>query len=279
MKIDRTVIRRSNAHSRQIIFFLFATSGILICLSHTDVNAQKFSFGVRGGAGIGWAGFGDKFQKDTFSTKPILNYHVGAQVGFPLKHEFQLIIEAGYSREGRRLMFNDGSWENRTVYNFAESQMLLRRGFKFYLDKNIPSEWFFSVGPDVNYLIKGKGRIIANRNKPGYAYDIIYNETPTSDYHHMYIDDPNRWLFGLVIGVGFKAPLRGNQRVSSELRFVSGHTYLGPGKGNIEILGFEDTQLTNQKSINLIISYTWERDVQQSRMGKSTIKKKLKRGN
>lgn len=240
--------------------------------------SQKFSFGVKASGGFGWAGFGDKDQKDTFSTKPILTYGAGFQIGFPLKNEFQLKLEGGYSREGRRLLFNGKSWDNRTKYNFVEAQMLLQRKFKFYLEKNVPSELFFSVGPDINYWLNSKGSIVVNRNNPGVKYDVVFDETPTSDFTKMYYNDVNRWLFGLVLGVGFKAPLLRNSAISSELRFVSGHTFLGKRNSSyIEILGYEDTQFTNMKSLNLVFTYLWELDVKEGKMGKSTLKKKIKR--
>ncbi|HEY0744327.1 MAG TPA: outer membrane beta-barrel protein [Chryseosolibacter sp.] len=243
-----------------------------------NVYGQKFSFGFKGSVGMGWAGFGDKDQKDTFATKPILNYGAGFQIGFPLKNEFQLKLEGGYSREGRRLLFNDKQWDNRTVYNFVEAQMLLQRKFKFYLQKNVPSEVYFSIGPDINYWLNGSGRIVVNRNKPGVEYDVIFDETPSSDFSKMYYNNMNRWLFGLVLGVGIKAPLKKNSALSTDLRFVSGHTFLGKRNSSyIEILGYEDTQFTNLKSINLVVTYLWEVDVKEGRKGKSTLNKKLKK--
>lgn len=242
------------------------------------VYGQKFSFGFKGSAGMGWAGFGDKDQKDTFATRPVLNYGAGFQIGFPLKNEFQLKLEGGYSREGRRLLFNNKGWDNRTLYNFIEAQMLLQRKFKFYLQKNVPSEVYFSIGPDINYWLNGSGRIVVNRNKPGVEYDVIFDETPSADFNKMYYNDMNRWLFGLVLGVGVKAPLRKNSAISTDLRFVSGHTFLGKRNSSyIEILGYEDTQFTNLKSINLVLTYMWEVDVKEGRKGKSTLNKKLKR--
>jgi hypothetical protein len=240
--------------------------------------SQKFSFGFKAYGGMGWAGFGDKQQKDTFSTRLTPTYGAGFQIGFPLKNEFQLKLEGGYSREGRRLLFNEKVWDNRTKYNFIEAQMLLQRKFKFYLRKNVPSELFFSVGPDINYWLNSKGALVVNRNKPGVKYDVIFDETPTSDFNHMYYNNVNRWLFGLVLGVGFKAPLQRNNAFSTELRFVSGHTFLGKrNSSHIEILGYEDTQFTNLKSLNLVLTYLWEVDVKEGRKGKSTLNKKLKK--
>ncbi len=264
---------------QKTLFCIFPIVFFALCILRTEVAvSQKYSFGFKAGGGIGWAGFGDKDQKDTFSTKPVTNFSAGFQIGFPLKNDFQLKLEGGYSREGRRILFNDKVWDNRTRYNFLEAQMLLQRKFKFYLEKNVPSEFFFSIGPDINYWLNSNGAIVVNRNRPGAKYDVVFDETPTSDFNKMYYNDMNRWLFGLVLGVGFKAPLRKNSAISTDLRFVSGHTFLGKRNSSyIEILGFEDTQFTNLKSLNLVFTYLWEVDVKESRKGKSTLNKKLRK--
>jgi hypothetical protein len=265
-------------HKRTVFYIFFIVFLSVELFAVREGYSQKFSFGFKASGGFSWAGFGDKDQKDTFATRPMLSYGAGIQIGFPLKNEFQLKLEGGYSREGRRLLFNDKLWDNRTTYNFIEAQMLLQRKFKFYLQKNVPSELFFSVGPDINYWLNSKGALVVNKNKPGTKYDVIFDETPTSDFTQMYYNDMNRWLFGLVLGVGFKAPLRGKNSISSEIRFVSGHTFLGKRNSSyIEILGYEDTQFTNLKSLNLVFTYTWDLDVKEGRMGKSTLNKKIKK--
>jgi hypothetical protein len=250
------------------IFFLVLTSAY----------SQKFSYGIWAGGSVNWATFSEKPQKDTFNSKAILGYSAGFLVGFPLKKNFQLITEGGYSKKGRRLTFNKGLWENRSVYHFVEATMLLRKHYKFQFRKNVPSEWFVGLGPEVSYLMNVSGRIIIDGNKPGYEYNVVFDKEPDADYHNMYYNNINRWLFGLVFNVGFKVPLRRNQHLATELRFVSGHTNLGKRNSSyIEILGFEDTMITNLKSLQLRFAYSFDFDVQQSRKGKSTLDKTIRR--
>jgi hypothetical protein len=255
-------------------FFCIA---ILYLISFSSYS-QKFSFGIKGGGLINWAAFGDKAQKDTFSTKPIPGYNTGFQISFPLKKNFEFLVEGGYAQKGRRLRFNEGSWENKSVFKFIEATMLLRKNYKFFIRKNVPSQWFFNIGPEINYLLEGKGSIIIDNNKPGYAYSILFNQTPDGNYKNMYYNNFNKWLFGLAVGIGFKVPMRRNQHLTTELRFVSGHTFLGKRNSSyIEILGFEDTLLTNLKSLNLSLAYTFDFDIQKSRKGKSTLEKSIKK--
>jgi hypothetical protein len=251
-----------------LIFFLVANS--------IPGKGQSFSIGVKAGASINWASFGDKDQKDTFGTKPIFGYNAGFQVGFPLKNNYEFLAEGGFSRQGRRITFENGTWENRTIYHFAEATMLLRRNFKIHFKENVPGTWFLAVGPEVSYWMTSTGSIIIE--KPGFEYNAVFNQPPDGALANMYYNNINRWLWGIVVSAGVKAPLRRNQKVAVELRFISGHTYLGERHStSIAILGFQDTQLTNLKSLELVGTYFFDFNVQESRKGKSTLNKKLKK--
>lgn len=238
--------------------------------------SQSFSVGVKAGASVNWASFGDKDQKDTFRTKPVFGYSAGFQIGFPLKNNYEFLAEGAYSREGRRVTFEKDTWENRTIYNFAEGTLLLRKNFKVHFKQNVPGAWFLAVGPEVSYWMSSQGRI--GLAKPFFEYEAVFNKPADGALENMYYNNINRWLWGIVLSAGVKAPLRGKQKVALELRFVSGHTYLGDRHStSIAILGFQDTQLTNLKSFNLVGTYFFDFNVQESRMGKSTLKKRLKK--
>jgi hypothetical protein len=238
--------------------------------------SQSFSIGVKAGGSINWASFGDKDQKDTFGTKPILGYSAGFQIGFPLKNDYEFLAEGAFSRKGRRITYENGIVENRTIYHFLEGTMLLRKNFDIHFAKNVPGTWFLAIGPEVSYWMGTKGRVIVA--KPGYEYNAVFNKPADGMLGNMYYNNINRWLWGIVLSAGVKAPLKRNQKIAVELRFVSGHTYLGERHSTtIAILGFQDTQLTNLKSFNLVGTYFFDFNVQESRKGKSTLKKRLKK--
>lgn len=258
----------------RIHFFAFS----LLLLSPLLGTAQKYSIGVKGGVSLHWAGFGDKSQKDTFSTSLAPGYSAGFQIGFPLKRDFRLMLEGAFAQKKRLLTFDDGHWKNHTTFNIIEGNMLLRKTYQFNLGKNVPSEWFFELGPEVNYIINASGKIVVNDGVP-HPYKVIFEKEPDFSFDRMFYKNANRWLFGLVLGVGFKAPLKNNHHLTTQLRFVSGHTYLGEKRSDstINLFGFEDTLITNIKTVSLTLAYTLEFDTQQSRKGKSTLDKKIKK--
>jgi hypothetical protein len=253
----------------KVYFFL-----ILFLLS-VAVYGQKFTIGVSGGPMVNWAGFGEKTQKDTFSTAATFGFNAGFQIGFPLKNRFQLMLEGGYASKARAILFNRKRWENHTRFNMAEGSMLLRKTFDFHLGKNVPATWFFDVGPEIDYIINARGRVIVNDGKPN-RYTVVYGGEYDYSFDKMFYENANRFLFGLVLGIGFKAPLHRNQFLATQIRFTSGHTFLGTRKSDsiINLRGFQDTLITNIKAVSLSFAYNLDFDVQRSRKGKSTIDRK-----
>jgi len=246
------------------------------------VSAQKYSIGLKAGAGMNWASFRDHYQKDTFSIVPTPGFHAGLLIGFPLKKNYSVIIEGGFSQKGR-ILKEKGILENHSTYRFLDGSLLLRKSYNFNFGKNVPGEWFFNIGPDVGYWLSGKGYFTAGG--PKYPYQIEFDKTPDGDMGYLYYNSANRWFFGLVLGVGMKAPLKNKTAISGELRFVSGHTNLGNNKYEYptrewyaSLLNYNDTMRMNLKTISLSVAYTYNFDKVEARKGKSTLKKKLKKG-
>lgn len=238
---------------------------------------QKYSVGIKAAPVFSWPSFANKEIKDTLSRGLRGGFTVGALVSFPMKNKFDFIAEAGYSQKGKRTRFNEVI-VNRATFTSFDATLLLRKSFTFRLEKNIPSDVYFNIGPDINYWTKGKGEFTGGGK--WYPYTIAFNDS-VGTIHEMAVERVNRWLFGLVVGVGIKAPLLGHQKIGLEVRFVSGHTYLSEERDidqqHFPILDFVDTYKHNMKSVSLIVTYTLDFDVQRSRKGKSTLDRKIKR--
>jgi hypothetical protein len=252
-------------HFALFLFFLMPILGL----------SQKFSLGLKAAPLVSWAAFGDKDEKQKFSRGISSGYYAGALIMFPMKEQFDFIAEAAYSHKGRKMRFQNESWTNKSVYTFTDVTMLLRKSFDFRLRKNVISQWYVNIGPEVSYWINGKGSVYVDG--PKYPYKMAFNKEHDASFTTMYMNNVNRWLFGLAIGAGIKAPLSDNQHVGVELRFISGHTFMGKKDSSyIEILTFEDTMLTNLKVLYMNFTYSVDLDLRKSRKGKSTLDKKIK---
>jgi hypothetical protein len=239
--------------------------------------AQQYALGIKGGPLLTLSNFGDKDDGDNYSHKVKPGFYVAGLVVFPLKNQYSLQTEFGFSQRGRRITFNSDEWENNATYYFVDGAMLLRKSFPFQLGRNIPSTWFVDIGPHISYWLGGKGKVSAGGS---YNYTIVFEEMPESppepDFNTMYIVDENQWLFGLDIGVGFEAPIAHKKDLLVELRFTSGHTFYGMrGSASNRTLGFSDNLRSNEKVLSLTVAYILDINIQENRKGKSTKDKEI----
>lgn len=266
---------------------------IILILSFSGTHlayAQKFTVGAKLGATLSTSSFGDKDDKDAFTNLWKPGFFGAGLVNFPLKKNFSFQTEAGFSQRGRKIEFNEGTWENSATYHFLDGSMMLRKSYPLRWTKNIKGTWFFNVGPKVSYWLNGKGVVttggtyvdpadgLTKISKGGaYDYDVKFEKQPeepsSPDFNTMYLSDVNRWLFGLDFGVGVDAPTTALQRFVFEVRFTSGHTFYGTRSSAFNrTLGFTDNLRANEKIISFSIDYTLNKEVREGQKGKSTKK-------
>lgn len=247
---------------------------LLLCLVLTFFSAvaQKFTIGGKAGVLINWPAFADREDKRIFASRPKLGLSVAGLINFPLKEHYSFQAEGGFSRQGRIVTYNAGTWKNNCTYYFADMNMMLRRSFRLHIAKNIPTNWFLNIGPNINYWISTTGSVKVD---PGVTQKFtgVFNKTPEPIYDKMYLNDVNRWLFGLNLGVGFNASTLRKQKIMTELRFTWIGTYLGKkNSATMNILGFEDDLKASLNVLNLSVAYVFDKDKKESRTGKSTLK-------
>jgi len=247
---------------------------LLVCLLLTlfCAHAQKYTIGGKAGVLLSWPHFADKEDKDVFGSRPRIGVSVAGLINFPMKEHYSFQAEGGFSRQGRTITYNGGTWKNKCTYYFADANMMLRRTFRLHIARNIPTNWFLNIGPNINYWISSSGRIQVD---PGVTQKFtgVFNKTPEPVYDKMYLNDVNRWLFGINVGVGFNATTLRRQKIMVELRFTGGGTYLGKkNSATMNILGFQDDLKASINVINLSVAYVFDKDRQLSKTGKSTLK-------
>jgi hypothetical protein len=245
-------------------------------LCFLQLQAQKFSLGAKGGVLLTYPNFADPVdhQNTTSLVKP--GFSLGGLISFPLKNRYSFVTEAGASIQGRSVKFtNIGTHYNISTYYFADLSMALRRTFHLKIKENVATNWFFNIGPNINYWISGKGRIDTDHGITQH-YTIVFNQTPGIEYNKMYMNDVNRWLFGLNLGLGFTGRTRKNEKIVTEFRLTWGQTYLGKSNSaslNLPIFQTEQQSMKfNLKVINVSVAYIFDKDLRQAKKGKSDKK-------
>lgn len=275
-----------NNRNNASVLILALCVWLFIVSSGPAARAQKFILGVKAGGNVSWPGFGDKEAKEVFNRKIKPGYHAGFIIGFPLKNSYDVLLEGGASRRGRIVTFNDDPiWENQMSMYMTDMSMMLRKSFRFMLKKDTPAEGFINIGPEINYWFNSSG-FIRVTDGPKYEYDVVFgndSQPKAEGGYTLSLQQVNRWLFTLGVGVGLKAPLGKDRFISTELRFLSGHTFLGKSESAwMERFiwgdgGMQDTMKTNLKTVALNLAYTINVDLKEKNKGKSTIKKNLKK--
>lgn len=240
--------------------------------------SQKYSLGVKVAPHFTIARYRDKDLQKQLSPGFVPGYTVGGQIKFPLKDNYSFLTELGFAQKGRNTLF-DLEGRNRSVYYFLDGSMALRKSFRVKLFKNVPTNMYFNVGPNIEYWLGGSGTL--SYNPGGTArYSIAFNEEPTSDFTIYYYNDVNFWLFGLDFGLGGDAPLMHNQKIYYEFRTTIGQTQLGKKKSTSQIDMVprpNDSLLAALITLQFQLTYTFEFDTRAAKKGKSTHDKENKR--
>jgi hypothetical protein len=242
-----------------------------VASAQTLSTSQKFSLGIKAAPHFTFAHYRDKDIQKEMSPGATIGYTVGGQIKFPLKDNFAFFSEVGFAQKGRNTVFDlDG--RNRGTYYFLDGSMALRKSFGVKIFKNVPTNLYFNVGPNIEYWLGGNGTLAYN---PGGSarYKVVFNEEPTSDFSNYYYTNANRWLFGLDFGLGGDAPLGKNQKIYYEFRTTVGQTQLGK-KGSTSTIELvprpNDSLLASLITFQFQLTYAFEFDTRESRKGKST---------
>ena len=245
---------------------------VLFCSTSLGVFAQKFSLGLKAGILGAYTNFPD--AKDTLKSNVKLGFNVGGLISFPLKRNCAFVAEGGFSQQGRSYTYGPDHDKWSGTYNFVDMSMALRKNFHWNLIKHVSTDWFFNVGPNINYWLSGTAKMTPYFGKQQH-YTLAFDQTGQA-YDKIYMTNVNRWLYGINVGIGFTATTLKNQRIMTELRMTWGQTYLGQ-KNSEYISGVagildEVSMKCNLKVLNVSVAYIFERDIQKGRMGKSTKK-------
>jgi len=259
------------------------------CIGHT-AHAQEFALGLKAGPLMSWSVYGDRDDGKDFESKITPGFYAAGIIAFPLKNNYTCVLEGGFSQHGRSILFNEGSGKNKATYSFTDAVLLLRKGYNIRLGKDVPSSVYFNIGPHINYWLGGKGRIssiatiieddgIRTIENEGAAYTVVFDQEPDlGQFDKMYLNNINRWMFGLDLGVGLQAPITATQHIQVELRFTAGHTFYGDrNSATYSWIEFEDNLRANEKVISLTAAYTFGFNLQESKKGKSNKDKDVKR--
>jgi len=257
--------------------FALIMSSLLLILSGPTAFSQKFVWGVKAGSTWSMNSFIDQDDKDEFSSKSKAGFFGSGLINLPLKKNYSIQTEIGFSQRGRKVYFNHDTSAHIAIYNYLDASIIARKSFPVQWGEHIPGNWFINAGPRISHWLNGRGRV--SGGEP-FDYDVVFgplSEVPLIKPDEMYLKETNRWLVGFDIGLGIDAPIRKNQDVVIELRYSYGFIQYGnKNSAYTSQPGFRDSLKATEQIISLSIGYTIEHDIKEPRKGKSTKEKRKK---
>jgi len=251
----------------------------LLVLCELVSYAQKFSWGIKSGGTLSINSFVDQVDRDEFSSDAKFGFLAAGLINFPLKKNYSLQSELGFSQRGRNTKFNYDSSVNTSSYQYLEMGFLGRKSFPVKWGKHIPGNWFLSAGPRISHWLSGKGNVTGVQP---FDYRVVFgplSEVPLVEPDKMYLKNTNRWLFALDIGIGIDAPVLKTHDILVELRYSYGFIPYGARNSAYNSTpGFRDSLESTEQVLSLSVGYTFTHDLKEKKKGKSTKqdRKKLK---
>ena len=245
---------------------------------------EKFAWGFRGGLNMTTAHFADVDARESLDAKPSLGWTIGALAKFKLTNQYDFQTEIGFTQKTSTFSFDGGTNQNEMLMQFVDISMLLKRRFNFTWGKDIHSDIFIGIGPNINYWLNANGKI-SYGDGPGIEYEVVMNGTPDANYNNLYLNGVNKWLFGIDLGIGANAPITPKQKIYVEFRASFGQTNLGTNGSTsfINIIGFvgsdfqENLLKANLKTFSITAAYTFSFNYLESKTGHSTKDKLVKK--
>ncbi|MEN8248511.1 MAG: porin family protein [Bacteroidota bacterium] len=254
-----------------------------ILLSVIIANAQskgvKYNIGPKVGINVFKSRFNFKEDEDVFDQRVKYGIQLGGAYDMPLKKNIHYYMELYYSMKGKKTIVTATGLVNDARYNFLEMPVMVRFSFEGAKVSSGVYNWHFGIGPTASYWFGGRGKLYG-ADGPTQKYVIIWGEPPVnnSEFDKMYISNPSRLQWGLVVGAGIDYPVYGQQNVYLDFRVQLGGTNLGDydSVANIPILGFAESMDVRFLEFNLSAVYTFEVDWLKTKKGKSTAKRRKK---
>jgi hypothetical protein len=237
---------------------VFPTYGfLLLFIILTYEGFAQTNLGFKISPNISWHQYKSEDYRSLYKSLPAPGYSVGIISDFGTKSIFSLNTELLYSVKGSRLKeleFKQDLFKYRIHHQMIDLPVLL----KIVLSKGEITP-FVTVGPQISYRIKTKG-ILANDElqEVGIARQkfIVFEGNSKSVFSDVLIQNQNRILWGLNIGIGADINFKEDQSYRLELRYESGSSFISKNEfANDFLVTFTDNYQANIKSISFHLSY------------------------
>lgn len=276
-------------------------------MENAGQKSQKYTLGIKLGPTFSKGHFPKNLSDtilQTHTNRVKIGYSISGQLSFTMPNSYSCLIEAGYMKGGRKVDYNNNEWQNDFTYRYITSSLALRKTFKIQLKDGRVTHWFVNVGPNVAFLMSGKGELKTD-NGGSTPFTLVFHNlsdsawtkdrTENNELDKYHFNKANRFFFGADIGLGTYVKITNTQKVSIECRVTLGGTFIkkkdtkasiggliggnsnnNPQTPTPDMGSFSDPLTTNINTLSVTLGYTFDFDTKESKFGKSTLDKKRK---
>lgn len=248
-----------------IVFFLS------IFLVHPSIS-QHILLGPKVGIQASKAFFDDKPYHDSYKSRIAYTYHMGAVSNIKVSDLFSLHTEILYNQTAKKVKGKEYNLLNIERYRLITVPLLLRTTFRQGYN-----QYYFNIGPNLSYWVGGSGSIrtdeLDDHGLERLPYQLKFGDG-VGEFDVYYIENTNRFLLGLDIGVGTMLPVM-DKYLMLDLRYTWGHTNMGKSDANyMNFLYYESNLAHANHVLSFSVAYLFEFDFLTMRTkGKSKSKK------
>lgn len=252
---------------------LFVTTGI------RQSSAQVIWAGFKAGAQLNLPKIDDKHFRDTVKMNPGAGFNVGLALSFKVKDRYFLQTEYIYSMKSKVITGKvDPDLEDKIVYNYFELPILFTRLSKGNLGEGRNFKVYYGAGPNLAYLLSGKGVIKSGEleeNKiSSLSYDIKFGSRPDRDHNdRIYYPNANRIQFGINVGAGFILEPSPKQKIVFDVRYTFDQTVFAKNSSDYLIPhDYNDNLRFRNRTLRVSLLYLMEYNISKKsrHTGKST---------
>lgn len=245
---------------------------VLCCI--VTAEGQYIQIGPKAGVSLSHPSYSDKeYMSDKFFL-PKVGYSAGMMMNFLHYKKLSVQTELNLTQRGRSIHNKEQQFKHTANYNFVEAPVL----FKLTFGKD-PVKYFVNAGPNISYWFRGRGKLFHEEmqewNTDYYKYRTVFSDRePVDGIIEHYYENPNRFQFGIDVGIGTVFQTNRKERCSIELRYLIGHSFMAKTSSyNIGLSAIEDNLNFSTNALTLSVAYTFDINLLEYYKGKSTIKK------
>lgn len=208
-----------------------------------------------------------------------LSWTIGGLGLLKLSRRYQFEAEISYQRVGSLLKNASTQTDSKMNLNFITTGIAIRRTNLF---RGALSDLYISVGPNLSYWMSGSGTWKSSSTET--PFQVEFTQSVDSANASMQVMGANRWLVAADIGIGVGIPIARRQKIFLEASVSLGITNLGEDGSSCYLAApgftsdFASGMLTQRlHTVWLTASYTFVHNTMESRLGKSTTEKSIKR--